>query len=699
VGGKLLADDEDSQSLTAEPEDGSLPDHYKASHEPLPENERPFGRYTLLRRLAYGGMGEIFLARQGGQGQLSNISKLVVIKRILNHVRRDEKHRKMFLEEARLQALLANQHIVQIHDMGDQDGHVYLAMEHVHGPSWRGVVDRCRKRKEFIPLAHVCEMVAQAARGLSYAHNLVDATGQPLRIVHRDINPHNVLVTYDGQVKIIDFGIAKSELADGHTETGTIKGKFSYMSPEQSAAKHLDKRSDLFTLGICLYELATLVNPFRKGNVVLSLDAIQRENPMPLERKRREAAVLQPIIDRCLAKNRDDRFDDTQELADALDALVASGEIAPAPVPLSTWLRERFQDEIAEHVSILEQTGSSGVLAVRGSDPSSLLRRRPATSKPSGMPLPTSPNAETVVEAAPDSNDLIASSIAPQHTVDAPLPIAEQFADDILDEVPSELTSSTPPPGEFDVRSIADHVEPSRSSRAPWVIAAFVLVASTAGTAALLTQTSLLDSLLGRKPAAPAVAAAGTPVETKPPAVVPPPVEVKPLVEPVKPVEQVTPPVEPVTPPVEQVTPPVVEPVKAVEEQPAGGKRTTRKQPKPDNVDKTPPPVEKGPIAARLSFKSDGFAVKGNRSVPLGGSTVLTINEADAPFKLTVKVRADEAGKLSLDVDAEPWAILRVNGIGKGKTPQRGIAFPDGAAALDLARPGGGTMSLTIVPK
>jgi len=264
-----------------EPEDSAAaPSALRPSSQPLPEKERGFGRYTLLRRLAYGGMGEVFLARQGGAGSLAGVAKLVVVKRILGHMRRDDKHRRMFLDEARLQALLNNPHVVQIYDMGEEDGHIFLAMEHVLGPSWRMIVDRMRRLRTWVPLAHVCSMVSQAARGLSYAHNLIDVSGAPLRIVHRDINPHNVLVSYDGEVKIIDFGIAKSELQEGNTETGTIKGKFNYMSPEQSAAHKLDNRSDIFTLGICLQELLTNENPFRRPNVVLSLEAIQKEAPV-----------------------------------------------------------------------------------------------------------------------------------------------------------------------------------------------------------------------------------------------------------------------------------------------------------------------------------------------------------------------------------------------------------------------------------
>ena len=320
---------------------------------PLPSHERAFGPYTLVRRLAFGGMGEVFLARHPKAG-------LVVVKRVLAHMKRDDKHRQMFLDEARLQRLLRSPHIVQVSDVGDVDGHVFLAMEHVHGPSWRGLVDRSRQRRQHIPVAYVVEMMVQACDALAWAHSLEDEHGNPLRIVHRDINPHNVLVTYDGVVKVIDFGIAKSELREQQTETGTIKGKFAYMSPEQSAAEPLDQRSDLFALGICLYELLTLQNPFKRGNIVLSLEAIQKTQPKPLAEVRPGAAILDPIVERMLRKNPDDRFFDCSEVRDALRQMQVDGLIPEPPRPLAVWLHDLYADEIAEHEAIIDEVRDAG---------------------------------------------------------------------------------------------------------------------------------------------------------------------------------------------------------------------------------------------------------------------------------------------------------------------------------------------------
>ena len=311
--------------------------------------------YDLIDRLAFGGMGEVWLARQKKRTAptqtegISEQGRLVAVKRLLSHYQGDQSHLGMFFDEARLQALLSHPNIVRIFDMGEQDEHLFIAMEYVHGVSLKEIVDLPQKGGQPLPLAFVVEIMRQACEGLSYAHNLVDAYGQPLQVVHRDINPHNLLVGFDGQVKLIDFGIAQSEMTHGRTETGTIKGKFAYMSPEQSAAEPLDRRSDVFSLGIVLYEMLTGENPFHRKNVVLSLQAIQREHAPPVESRRRDAVVLSPLIERCLAKDPDQRFSDCRELAEALSTLVRDGLVKAPHLSLSHWMKQSFTVERQGH--------------------------------------------------------------------------------------------------------------------------------------------------------------------------------------------------------------------------------------------------------------------------------------------------------------------------------------------------------------
>ncbi|HKC59260.1 MAG TPA: serine/threonine-protein kinase, partial [Myxococcales bacterium] len=202
-----------------------------------------YGKYFLLKKLAAGGMGEIFLAKQQGP---AGFEKILVVKKVLPHLTENKEFVELFLGEARLAARMNHRNIVQVFELGEYERSYFIAMEYVSGRTLRDLIDSAAKKREKLP-AEVCRTVAeQICDGASYAHNLTDVNGRSLNIIHRDLNPQNVLLSYTGEVKIIDFGIAKSEMSTVKTEAGMIKGKFVYMSPEQSLAKKLDKRSDIF---------------------------------------------------------------------------------------------------------------------------------------------------------------------------------------------------------------------------------------------------------------------------------------------------------------------------------------------------------------------------------------------------------------------------------------------------------------------
>lgn len=653
--------------LLADPDDAhrSAPSGSRFT-SPLPaelllEAERPFGRYLLLRRLAFGGMGEILLARPGGAGSHAPGAKLVVIKRLLSHMRHDDKNRKMFLDEARLQALLTNPHIVAIHDVGEANGHVYLAMEHVHGPSWRELIDRARQKREHIALAHIASLVAQAARGLSYAHNLVDVTGASLHVVHRDVNPHNLLVNYQGEVKLIDFGIAKSDLVEGQTETGTIKGKFSYMSPEQSAALPLDHRSDMFALGICLFELLTLENPFRKANVVLSLESIQRDTPAPLERRRRGAGIFQTIIDRCLAKEREDRFDDCGAIARILEGMLNHGVVAAPDQSLSSWLSTVFADEIAAHVAVLERSGlersglehsgPQGGGAVRSDDDESSRPRvpSPAAEEQSSWGshpgrVPSADRMDTVLhDQLPDTTMFepeLGDQVALTVSMVAVLPVATELASPAVTE--RSVTN------ESHIQTV-NRVMPQRRARGPLLALAAVAVG------ALLLLLVLERAL-----------------EHEHVAIVPP---------------EDPPPLLP--------TPPA--PMAIVTTAPPTVDRTPDKQPL--KVSRTRLPGQPArPLAGTLLVTSEGHQVKGNRRLAVGAATTLVVVDGGAPYRVKLVARADDAGEVTFDVDSEPWSIVRIDGLSKGRSPQRGLALAAGKSVnIDLSNPKAGAMRLTLI--
>ncbi len=309
-----------------------------------------YGKYFLIKRLAMGGMGEIFLAKLRGP---VGFKKLLVIKRILPHHSANDQFVNMFFAEARIAAQLSHPHIVQIYEMGEIERSYYLAMEYVAGKPLREVIDRARKLGESVPPAHAATMIADLCSGLSFAHNATGLSGGELSIIHRDVNPANLLISYSGDLKLIDFGIAKSGASAERTETGTIKGKFVYMSPEQSAAQPLDKRSDIFSVGICLYETLTGSNPFVKSNAVLSMDAIQRLEPPPVSQHSRKLAPFDPILAKALAKKREDRYSDCSELADDIHAMLRSGTLEQPPTSLAAYMGDIFEEQIASERRII----------------------------------------------------------------------------------------------------------------------------------------------------------------------------------------------------------------------------------------------------------------------------------------------------------------------------------------------------------
>ena len=327
-----------------------------------------FGKYFLMKKLAAGGMGEVFLARQQGP---AGFQKVLVVKKILAHLTESKEFVEAFLGEARLAAQMNHRNIVQVFELGEQDGAYFIAMEYVQGKSLRDLIDASVRRKERIP-AELCRALAeQICDGASYAHNLTDLAGRSLNLVHRDLNPQNVLISYGGDVKIIDFGIAKSELSTVKTEAGMIKGKFVYMSPEQSLAKKLDKRSDVFAIGISLYEMLTGINPFHKNNIVLTLEAVQRHDPAPPSEYDPSYAPFDPIVSRALAKDRDRRYSDAAEMQDDLRRVVL-----PRPAErLGPYLCRLFRAQLEEEQQLLIDSDKARVM---GSPP----KRTPSRATP-----------------------------------------------------------------------------------------------------------------------------------------------------------------------------------------------------------------------------------------------------------------------------------------------------------------------------
>jgi serine/threonine-protein kinase len=295
-----------------------------------------FGKYRLVRPLAQGGMAEVFLAKQMG---LQGFEKNVVIKRILPHLTKDPEFLEMFLDEARLVARLAHPNVVQVFDIGEVDGQYFLAMEYLAGEDLSAIIGAAREQGKPVPSQIVANIVGCALDGLQYVHALADEAGNPLHIVHRDVSPSNIFVTYQGVVKILDFGIAKAEGKLVATEIGRLKGKYSYMSPEQVLGEQLDGRSDLFSLGTVLYEALTGVRLFRRDGELATVRAIADEPILPPSTHRSDLPMeMDRIVMKALTRVLKDRYQTAQQMRQDLDHYLAARTYVPSANQLRDYL-------------------------------------------------------------------------------------------------------------------------------------------------------------------------------------------------------------------------------------------------------------------------------------------------------------------------------------------------------------------------
>ncbi|HEX4459429.1 MAG TPA: serine/threonine-protein kinase [Polyangia bacterium] len=335
---------------------------------------RPFGKYLLLRQLAIGGMAEVYLARQSGP---AGFEKECVIKRILPALAADQQFVSMFLDEARIAARLSHPNIVQIYDLGSvAEGDYFLAMEHVHGVDLQQIEEAETARGGRMPLAVAVRIVSNVAEGLEHAHRATDGRGAALGLVHRDVTPSNVIVSFDGVAKILDFGIAKAVAKKGRTEVGVIKGKIPYMSPEQVQGDALDSRSDIFSLGTVLYELTTGHKPFDgEGPADLSLKILQTVPKPPSVYVDGYPVALTDIVRQAMSKTPTERFRSARDMHEALEEfLLVSGirctshDVAAYIDGLFPGLRDKTR-EAAESLPIEVTDPTVPMLQVRGTDP------------------------------------------------------------------------------------------------------------------------------------------------------------------------------------------------------------------------------------------------------------------------------------------------------------------------------------------
>jgi serine/threonine protein kinase len=602
-----------------------------------------FGKYFLLKKIASGGMGEIFLAKLRGP---VGFEKLLCVKRILAQHVENQEFLDMFYAEARIAAQLSHNNVVQIYEMGETDDSYFIVMEYVHGKSLRDVIDRARSRGETIPPQHVVEIVTRLCLGLSYAHNARDMSGAALGIVHRDINPQNLLVSYAGDVKIIDFGIAKSEMSGHKTETGTIKGKFVYMSPEQSSAEPLDKRSDQFAVGILLYEALTGINPFAKSNVILSLEAIQKKEPPPLSEYGPHLVPFGPIIERALQKQPKDRYADLKEMATELQEIMLAGSVDVLLQPLNEYMNDLFEENIAEEKRLIVQSEQSNTV-----------------TQSKGVPRPGSGSKKVRSPSAMAQAQLDADAAAD----------AEDRASELLEEA-----------------------EAARSRVPFFALLSAIVVVTVVSAAVVIRYAQSRSAATGSMfreitmPAPPPVAstvvapAVGSPTPEVNPVTAPGPAAPPPLLKPIE-----------------------ADPPKQADDdrRRERAKAKQRERDEPPAATSKPPAAAAGPGSLQVSTVPPVQVTVGGatigQNVRLKGATgqIVFGSGQDAttnPFKVTVTY-AVANGTISYTLESEPWAIVKgKGGIGLGKTPV-GPLEAESSMVFDFANPKEGrTMRLNL---
>lgn len=304
---------------------------------------KTLGKYQLVKQLAVGGMGEVWLARQKGP---VGFEKLVVVKTLLAHLKEDQEFVNMFFDEARIAAVLNHPNIAQIYDLGEDRGEYFIAMEYVHGLSLRDVVVYALEKGNGMPLALKCRVIADAAAALDFAHGAKTPSGQSLDLIHRDVSPQNILIGFNGTVKLIDFGVAKAANKLVRTATGIIKGKYAYMSPEQAYGKPLDGRSDVFGLGTVFWEILCTERLFKRDNETETLQAVvgAEINP-PSMLDRAVPKTLDPVVLKALSRELPGRYQSAAEFQKAIESWLSRQRLPATNAHLASFMKQLFPDE------------------------------------------------------------------------------------------------------------------------------------------------------------------------------------------------------------------------------------------------------------------------------------------------------------------------------------------------------------------
>ncbi|MBW2253032.1 MAG: serine/threonine protein kinase [Deltaproteobacteria bacterium] len=311
-----------------------------------------FGKYYLVDKISTGGMAEVFKAKTYSHGGFEN---LLVIKRILPHLGEDQEFVDMFIDEAKVSVALQHANIVHLYDFGRIGDDWFMAMECLDGKDVRSILRQLARKRRFLPIEYAIYVASEACKGLEFAHRKTDLQGRPYGIVHRDVSPSNLLVAYEGDVKVADFGIAKAQFSSLDTVGGVLKGKYEYMSPEQASGRSMDARSDLFSLGIILHEMLTGRRLFKTGSEFTTLERIKTcEVAPPSYVNARVPEALDRIVMKALARLPEDRYQSAGEMGQALQDYLFPQTADQLRADLARSMQDLFADEIGEERRRLE---------------------------------------------------------------------------------------------------------------------------------------------------------------------------------------------------------------------------------------------------------------------------------------------------------------------------------------------------------
>ena len=398
----------------------------------------PFGKYLLLERIAVGGMAEVFLSKSFG---IEGFEKIIAIKRILPTMAEDDDFIEMFIDEAKIAGQLSHANIVPIYELGKIGDSHYIAMEYVWGKDLLQIMNRFRRMRKRMPPAMVAFIASKMCEALEYAHTKRDRRGAPLNLIHRDISPQNILVSYDGAVKLIDFGIAKAASRTTKTQAGVLKGKFGYMSPEQVRGLPIDLRSDIFAVGTCMYEMLTADRLFVGESDFSTLEKVRHAAVAPPSEMVPDVPKdFDSIVMKALAREPADRWQTAGEMQEALQEFIATQRPPFTTSKMAAWMRSAFTKEQEEEKARLDSYASVGRPSVLGSPPLNTTTPGRTTQRP---PKPPPPAPRPAPAAAPPDDDFGDDMVGESTMISASPFEALQDQLDELDASPTQIFFSS----------------------------------------------------------------------------------------------------------------------------------------------------------------------------------------------------------------------------------------------------------------